>query len=300
MTNSEITNVMLGDTEASALYMGDRLVWQRGYGENTFACKFTDDSTDYNWFFTVYLDSGSKNYQYVEFSTPTPNVKIEEKDLPSSFNRIEFGLNCKPEHIYHLPKVFSQAKSCYNMFCPKSGNSSLKSIELRSFDASNVTDMYYMFRLCDSLEYVDLSSLETSKVVDMSGMFEGCISLPELDLSNFNITKVQYMNKMFYRCTALSKINLGSMDFTNVLDTVGLLGECTSLSTVIGNIRGLHDSIHLGSCPLTNESAMVFINGLAEITAYYPTITFSAQTYDTLTSAQIAIATSKGWNVVRG
>ena len=78
-----------------------------------------------------------------------------------------------------------------------------------------------------------------------------------------------------------------------------------SLKTVLGPITGIGASwddsttaFSMEYCSLDNASAMVFINGLAEVTTT-KNITFSRTTYDTLTDEQIAVATSKGWNVVR-
>lgn len=72
----------------------------------------------------------------------------------------------------------------------------------------------------------------------------------------------------------------------------------TLLKNVIGQFNGTKVDLRLDDCPLTNASAMVFINGLAEVSEA-KTITFKSTTYDTLTPEQIAVATSKGWNVVR-
>ena len=50
---------------------------------------------------------------------------------------------------------------------------SLQSLDVSSFDTSEVTDMSYMFYKCNSL-YSDFSSFDTSKVTDFSGMFYNC------------------------------------------------------------------------------------------------------------------------------
>ena len=55
--------------------------------------------------------------------------------------------------------------------------SSLKSIDLSSFNTNNVKDMSDMFFKCSSLESIDLSSFNTNNVTNMSNMFGGCSSL---------------------------------------------------------------------------------------------------------------------------
>ncbi|MCR5294283.1 MAG: DUF285 domain-containing protein, partial [Lachnospiraceae bacterium] len=71
-----------------------------------------------------------------------------------------------------------------NMYYLFGGLSNLNSLDLSSFDTSNVTDMQSMFRGCNSLTNLDLSSFDTSNVTDMSNMFYGCRSLTNLDLSS--------------------------------------------------------------------------------------------------------------------
>ena len=58
----------------------------------------------------------------------------------------------------------------------------LKSIDLSSFNTSNVTSMASMFYSCNSLTSLDLSSFNTSNVTSMDSMFNGCYSLTSLTL----------------------------------------------------------------------------------------------------------------------
>jgi len=72
----------------------------------------------------------------------------------------------------------------------------------------NVEDMYYMFGNCSSLKSLDLSSFNTTNVKDMDIMFKNCYSLESLDLSNFDTTNVEYMDNIFTNCSSLQYINL--------------------------------------------------------------------------------------------
>ena len=54
---------------------------------------------------------------------------------------------------------------------------SLKSINLSSFNTTNVKYMSHMFRECSSLKLINLSSFDTTNVEDMNSMFSGCSSL---------------------------------------------------------------------------------------------------------------------------
>ena len=50
--------------------------------------------------------------------------------------------------------------------------------------------MSAMFHRCSSLQSINLSSFNTTNVKDMSYMFYGCSSLQSIDLSSFNTTDV--------------------------------------------------------------------------------------------------------------
>ena len=69
--------------------------------------------------------------------------------------------------------------------------------------------MSRMFSSCSSLTSLDVSSFNTSNVTDMSYMFSNCSALTSLDLSNFNTSKVTTMNYLFNGCLNLKSIKLG-------------------------------------------------------------------------------------------
>ena len=74
------------------------------------------------------------------------------------------------------------------------GCSSLTSLNLSSFNTSNVTDMAYMFGACSSLTSLDLSNFNTEKINNMSEMFYGCSSLTTtIDIMNANVTDYSSM-----------------------------------------------------------------------------------------------------------
>ena len=107
--------------------------------------------------------------------------------------------------------------------------SSLKSIDLFSFNTTNVSSMNKMFFKCSSLESIDLSSFNTTNVTDMSNMFSHCSSLKSIDLSSFNTTNVTNMSDMFYNCSSLESIDLSSFNTTNVKDMSYMFYNCSSL-----------------------------------------------------------------------
>ena len=119
-----------------------------------------------------------------------------------------------------------KVKFIFNKFltstcCMFRGCSSLKSIDLSSFNTTNVENMNCMFAECSSLQSIDLSSFKTTNVEDMRWMLYGCSSLQSINLSSFNTTNVYNYNMrwMFSGCSSLKKENVKiSESGNNLLD----------------------------------------------------------------------------------
>ena len=89
------------------------------------------------------------------------------------------------------------------------------SIEVGSFSTSNVTDMQRMFRSSKATS-LDLSSFDTSNVTDMSYMLQYC-EATSLDVSSFDTSKVTNMSWMFSGSKAESLV-LSNFNTSNVTD----------------------------------------------------------------------------------
>ena len=174
--------------------------------------------------------------------------------------------------------------------------SKLTSLDLSDFDTSSVTDMTYMFSYCSKLTSLDLSNFDTSSVTNMGWMFDGCSKLTSLDLSNFDTSSVTDMKWMFGYCQGLTSLNLSGWNLSKVTNTINMFFSCSKLTTITGPITGISVRIDLKYSPLTHDSAMVLMNGLNTVTETKK-ITFKSTTYETLTEAEIAAATAKGWTV---
>lgn len=169
-------------------------------------------------------------------------------------------------------------------------------IDVSGWDTSGMTSLAQVFYDCQNLISLDVSSWDTSGVTNMDSLFYNCRVLTTLDLSSFDTSKVVNMNYFFNNLRALTTLKFDTLDMGSVTSATAIFRNNNALTTVTGTITGLKVSLDLNSCPLTNASAMVFINGLAEVSTAQ-TITFKATTYATLTEEQLAIATSKGWTV---
>ena len=163
------------------------------------------------------------------------------------------------------------------------GCKSLTSLDVSSFNTSNVTDMNWMFGYCRKLNHLDLSSFDTSNVTNMSWMFENCKSLKALDISSFNFTNVKNV------------IDLSSFDFKKVEDVRYMFDSCKSL-TDLNFGKNLKVSLDLGACPLTYESALSVLNGLAKVEEEQE-LTLSKATYNTLALEDIKLAETKNWKI---
>ena len=80
--------------------------------------------------------------------------------------------------------------------------SSLKSLDLSSFDTRNVSNMKYMFNECWGLTSLDLSNFDTRNVTEMSRMFYECRNLTTIYASDkFVVKEGTNGSDMFYKCT---------------------------------------------------------------------------------------------------
>lgn len=322
--------IFYGGTEAEKVYLGNDLVWEKSstpptptYGSKTFAGKFLDSSTSSDWRWWVdgkstsiadkvnpttkefnfdyngtlttgkYLFNGNSSYPRFERIDHIPDTsQVTDMGWMFTNNNDLLVLNVSDLNTSNVTNMNSMFGGCHK----------ITTISVSNFDTSQVTNMYNMFFGCLALTALDLSNFNTSKVTNMAEMFGNCSTLIFLDLSNFDTSKVTDMHRMFYSCSGLTTLNLSGWNMSSVmgsyLKTFNMFDVCKVLSTVLGPITGIKENLDLSSSPLTNASAMVFINGLAEVTEA-KSITFKASTFDTLTPEQIAVATSKGWNVVR-
>jgi len=86
-----------------------------------------------------------------------------------------------------------------------------------------------MFRECSVLTSLDLSSFNATNVTTMESMFCGSTALTALDLSNFNAANVENLNDMFYGCSSLTTApalpasTLAEYCYSNMFD------NCTAL-----------------------------------------------------------------------
>ena len=236
----------------------------------------------------------------------TKNVFIDAKGLPSNdvyistifnfdTNVIENIEIINSSHITEFDNAFKNMKHLKTLIIDTSGATSLRymflgnAIDPPYLNTSNVTDVEGMFAKCNNLKNVP--PYDFSKVTNMKSTFFICpniTSIPPLD--THNVTSIEYC---FSDCTKLKSVPL--LDFSNVTNTNLAFYGCTSL-TDVGGFIGLKTDIEFKYSPLlTHDSAVNIIDNLAVSPGH--TVLFKKATFDTLSPAEIARATDKGWTI---
>ena len=235
----------------------------------------------------------------------TKNVFINAEGLPSNnvlSNLFSYDTNAienieiiNSSHITDFTGVFANMKNIKTVSVDTSGATTLEELFSHSaivnapfLETSNVINTRYMFINCSKLKYIPPYDL--SNLIYMDHMFYGCgqlTTIPQLDTHN-----VTDMHLTFQGCEKLTTIP--QLDTSNVTNMSMCFGWCRSLKNV-GGFIGLKTSVDFGQCPLTHKSAVNIIDNLAVSSGY--DIRFSPSTFKSLTSAEIARATDKGWEI---
>ncbi len=106
-------------------------------------------------------------------------------------------------------------------------NTSATSLDLSGFDTSSVTTMQYMFS-SSSATSLDLSSFDTSNVTNMNGMFQDSVAT-SIEVGSFSTSNVTDMQRMF-RSSKATSLDLSSFDTSNVTDMSYMLQYCEATS----------------------------------------------------------------------
>ena len=180
-----------------------------------------------------------ENYIKKHFSDCNEEIKRLNKETT-----VELYINEKIQNIFkksfipieegeHEIKIIfkKKIKNCKYMF---RNCNNIISIDLSSFDSSDVTNMKYMFGKCHYLKEVELSNLITDKVTDMSYMFNKCANLEQIILpDSFNTKNVETMEFMFYSCLNLSDLKFSpNFKTSKVKSMKGMFKKCHNLKNI--------------------------------------------------------------------
>ena len=146
---------------------------------------------------------------------------------------ITFGGSFTTSRVTDMSYMFSGVDSGTGGTGNKMG---LTSLNVSTFDTTNVTNMSHMFYLCSnpSLTSLGVSGFKTSNVTDMSYMFGGIDKVQsyvtELDLSGWKFSKVEKANRMFEWCESAVITFPGHTEWSSIEDMLYMFGSCYQLS----------------------------------------------------------------------
>lgn len=214
----------------------------------------------------------------------------------------------------------SKLTACNEMFnnCIR-----LQEISLQKFITSSVTNMGSMFAYCFQLKKISAPLMTAEKATNVSSMFNSCYSIEEIDMPLFNPTLATSFGTMFYFCEKLTRLDLShwtnsvatsynnmfsgclsleyldmrNMDAIKVTNVTNMFATCSALVDFYPpkniNVSGLTFS----ACKNLSHDSMVRVLNSLTSSSTKKTVTFAKALQGTLTDEEIAIATSKNWNI---
>ena len=149
-----------------------------------------------------------------------------------------------------------KVKSFFSMFAKCESLQSLK----QNFDVSSATDFSSMFRECKGLEAIDLSNFKSNRATSTAYMFLWCENLVSVDLSNFVTNSVTDMTSMFSLCTKLPTLDISSFNTSKVTNMTEMFAGDVNLATIFISSGWSTQSV--------TESEAMF-GGCENLTNYY-------------------------------
>lgn len=240
----------------------------------------------------IYVDSGVDTFMLTEFTAP---VKL----LHAYWTQADYGYisNIKGDQSgtkWNIPHVTDISGAFYSRNATAIDVSGIKTAECTIFQMAFASA---------GMEHLDVSMWDMSAADDAMAVFRDMPNLRTLDFSHKHFKSGCPIGHLFANCPKLRELILTDVDFTGTISSHDELPFYNNpfLETIIGPVTGIAWDVNLGAASrLTAESAMVIINGLAEVnSSSAATLTLHASAYNRLTPEQVAVATSKGWRVVK-
>lgn len=206
--------------------------------------------------------AGNKG-NYIIVTCKTDNVQFTINGIKRTYNVIPN----KPTKIQIDEKITSLEN-----FSFQQNRYSITFLDISKLDVSSCYSFLRLTGWLDACTEINAAFNLDVPSRDLRASFDSDAALKNLNISTWNMAHstgwVNY-NTVFLRCTSLTNLKFG---------------------------YNLNKTVDFKDCPLSHESALSVINGLAPVNSTQ-TITFSKATYNTLTNEEIALATSKGWSV---
>ena len=202
--------------------------------KNTYFC-----STDKTLTQGLTYVNGQYKYSYSSDTVGWSAILADKTSTEPVISKLCTYVNNKP--IKSLNDMFSQ--------------SAATSLDLSSFDTSNVTDMNYMFHEC-SVPSLNVSNFDTSNVTKMTAMFANSKANTITGLNKFDTSNVTSMASMFYGSAATS-LDLSSFDTSKVTTMYTMFYNAAATE-----IKGLNK---FDTSKVTDMSWMFFTNAATSL-----------------------------------
>lgn len=127
----------------------------------------------------------------------------------------------------------SNVKTMEYMFGANTNNNGMKVTEIHfgsNFDMSSCENTAYMFRNCQKLTNVDIKNINPLASKNFFAMFYRCYGLTTIDLSHWNTSACEDMGYMFCWDSGLKSLNLTNWDTGKVKNFESMFQECRALS----------------------------------------------------------------------
>ena len=112
---------------------------------------------------------------------------------------------------------------------------SIKYLDLSNWNLNNIKRMPCMFYDCNNLEYLNVDNWDMSNVESLSYVFTTCHNIKKLDLSTWNNTNnVCFIERMFNNCKSLEYLDISSLDTTNICISANNLGSVDDYAIFMG------------------------------------------------------------------
>jgi putative membrane associated lipoprotein len=179
-------------------------------------------------------------------------INIEDPDL--SDYEIKAWYNSADQAVYYYTEpnaVFlnGNSEAMFQWF------TKMETVDLASFNTSEVTTMNTMFYMMNSLKSIDVSGFNTSKVNDMNSMFDQTGVIEELNLSSFDTSNVTDMKWMFFGLNKLKKLNLTNFDTSKVTNMYAMFEQMADVSEIkFGSNFNTKNVVNMGRMFAVNPS----------------------------------------------
>ena len=179
-------------------------------------------------------------------------INIEDSDLSDYEIKAWYNAADQAVHYYAEPNVVFLNENSEAMF---RWFTKMETVDLVSFNTSEVTTMNTMFYMMNSLKSIDVSGFNTSKVNDMNSMFDQTGVIDELNLSSFDTSNVTDMKWMFFGLNKLKKLNLTNFDTSKVTNMYAMFEQMTDVSEIkFGSNFNTKNVVNMGRMFAVNPS----------------------------------------------